>query len=941
MKRVLIIAYSAFVFILLMNVFYYISLYNKQISYIIELLDRQVQIIGSSVDATNNGFNSDLNQITFDEDLSKFFSNTDIQDQTKDKMKLFFSKYQDFVIEIKLFDLNKNEFTLKKDTESENGQWLQQPFLLHVQPKIYNTDTLIQENRKFDYYLPVIKNNSIIANIVVTVDYQRYFKEIFTVFNLKDYQWQWVISESGDIIYEPEKNVKSSSYSQLDKITGAIADGSVGHIIHSAEINGKKTELISSFYSTQLLQRNIGLVFSGPTDFFQKYIIRNSIFIVVGTLLLIQVIIYLFYKYFQSSKKEKESLEASEKMLMTLIEEMPVGVIIHNKNREIIKANKVAATEYSYLGESEMEGKIFPDYNLNEDSEYFSKNLGGAFNPDQFIILKKEIGEIVLYRNSIPVVFKGEEATMEILIDVTMLESARKQEAKANVAKSEFLARMSFEIRTPLNGIIGMTDVLNKFKLAPEISEIVGLLHRSTEVLLSIITDILDFSRIESGRMILDEIPFNLREEINYCIDLAKTYIDPGEINLNCFVEDTVPESIIGDPFRLRQVITNLLNHSISNTNRGEIQLKCFFKNSNNGIITLGFELLDTGVSFDKANLKKIFGEFVNIETKAGSTNDDSGFGTIISKQLVELMGGTLIAESPSGLSGNLGTKVVFTIMTYSNKRPKKEIARDSVTSFEQIKTMVITGSQNRDEEVLAALHKLGLDVSITTFQRSTVNQIKANINFPEDRYKFVVIFDDEEFDGFEAAKALSENKLVENFIFLMISKNDKKGNYLKCITLGIDHYLVKPFDISELVGIIQESFPLLENSASPVDIGKEKNEIQILVVEDNKMNQKVIGTMLKTLGYGYDLADDGISGYNCAKSKKYDLILMDLIMPEMDGFQAAQKIIDLYRNILIVAISADNMPETKRKAELSGIKDFISKPVRMEELKKLFAKHF
>jgi len=158
---------------------------------------------------------------------------------------------------------------------------------------------------------------------------------------------------------------------------------------------------------------------------------------------------------------------------------------------------------------------------------------------------------------------------------------------------------------------------------------------------------------------------------------------------------------------------------------------------------------------------------------------------------------------------------------------------------------------------------------------------------------------------------------------------------------LGIDHYLVKPFDISELVGIIQESFPLLDNSASSVDIGKEKNEIQILVVEDNKMNQKVIGTMLKTLGYSFDLADDGISGYNCAKSKKYDLILMDLIMPEMDGFQAAQKIIDLYRNILIVAISADNMPETKRKAELSGIKDFISKPVRMEELKKLFAKHF
>ena len=129
-----------------------------------------------------------------------------------------------------------------------------------------------------------------------------------------------------------------------------------------------------------------------------------------------------------------------------------------------------------------MKGKIFPETSLPGSSEYFSKNLGGSFNPDQFVIIKKEIGEIILYRNSIPVMFMGEEATMEILIDVTMLESARKQEAKANVAKSEFLARMSYEIRTPLNGIIGMTDVLNKYDLSSEVKDIVSLLHSSTEV---------------------------------------------------------------------------------------------------------------------------------------------------------------------------------------------------------------------------------------------------------------------------------------------------------------------------------------------------------------------------------------------------------------------------------------------------------------------------
>ena len=299
---------------------------------------------------------------------------------------------------------------------------------------------------------------------------KKYFTEIFSVFNLKDYQWQWVVSDSGEIIYDNNEN--KIEYSRLDAITKSLAAGSVENIIHKATINGKSREIISSYYSTQLLQRDLGLVFSAPTDFFQKYIIRNSLFIVLGTLLLVQLIIFIFWRYFKSQKSEMKRFETSEKMLVKLIEEMPVGVIIHNKNREIIKANKVAADHYSFADEAEMKDKISLRH-PSDDNDYFLKNLGGSFNPDQFVIIKKEIGEIVLFRNSIPVVFMGEEATMEILIDVTLLESARKQEAKANIAKSEFLTRMSYEIRTPLNGIIGMTDVLNKFEHSREVQEII------------------------------------------------------------------------------------------------------------------------------------------------------------------------------------------------------------------------------------------------------------------------------------------------------------------------------------------------------------------------------------------------------------------------------------------------------------------------------------
>jgi signal transduction histidine kinase/CheY-like chemotaxis protein len=939
MRKILILVYSAFLLIMLMNFFYYKNLYNNQINYIIKLLDQQVHIVGNSVDSTNYGFISDFNQINFEENLDQFFTDQISQNRALERMKLFFSKYENFITGIKLYDKNKNEFTLKKDAES--GDWLGQTFILHVQSEIFGIEQLVKDKRKFDYYLPVLnkKTNELFGNIVVTVDYQKYFTEIFSVFNLKDYQWQWVLDDSGQIIYDNNEN--RVEYSRLEAISKSLAAGSVENIIHKVTINGESREIISSFYSTQLLQRDLGLVFSAQTDLFQKYIIRNSLFIVLATLLLVQLIIIVFWRYFKAQKSEMKRFETSEKMLVKLIEEMPVGVIIHNESREIIKANKVAADLYSFADEEEMKGKIFPETSLPDDNDYFLKNLGSSFNREQFVIIKKEIGEIVLFRNSIPVVFMGEEAAMEILIDITLLESARKQEAKANIAKSEFLTRMSYEIRTPLNGIIGMTDVLNKFEHTREVAEIIRLLRRSTEVLLNIINDILDFSRIESGKMILDEIPFNIREEITYCTDLTKTYITDNDPNLLCTVDENVPESIIGDPYRLRQVLTNLLAHSVRNTEKGEIRLKCFVKQNINGMVTIGFELSDTGLSFDKATLKKIFGDYINIESKAATRNDGSGFGTILSRQLIEMMGGELQAESPSGISGDKGTRVTFSIVTYSNDRQIKNLSFEKIRSYDKVRTLVITGNQNRDEEVLGHLHRLGLSVSITTFQKSTINQIRTNMSYPDDRFSLVVIFDDEEFDGFEAAKIIWENSLSDKFIMFLISSNDKKGNYKKCITMGIDYYMIKPFAISDMLDIIKSSFPFIEDLSKSVDIKEARSDISILIVEDNIMNQKVIGTMLKSLGYSFDLANDGYAGYLQAKTRKYDLIFMDLIMPEMDGFESARKILEFDKSALIVAFTADNMPESKRKAELSGIRDFISKPVRIEELKRLIANYF
>jgi len=937
MKKILLITYSAFLIVILASVLVFKSLYSRQINSLSELLNRQVQIVGLAVDSTDNGFLSDLKEVMFSEDLEHFFSGEENQVRMREDMELFYSKYQDFITGIKIYDTNRNEFTLKKDEAINN--WLRQTFVLHVQGEIVEMEQLVPQGSFYNYYLPVMKNGQVEGNIVVSVDYNRYFNNLFSTYNLKDYQWQWVISDSGKVVFN--NNRDAVEYSGIQKIISALGKGSPGSLIHRVTENGKSRQIVSSFYPARLLNRNMELVFSSSTDVIQKNIALNVLIIAALTLAILQIVVTLFRKHSEKQKSEIERLSASEKMLFRLIEEMPVGVIIHNRNREIIKANRVAASQYSYQGPEEMQGKIFPEISLSTNSEYFSKNLGGSFRPDQFVILKKEIGEVVLFRNSIPVNFQGEDANMELLIDVTILESARKEQAEANSAKSEFLARMSYEIRTPLNGIIGITDLLSHHDLKGEMKDLVSLLRRSSEVLQNIVTDILDFSRIETGKMILDELPFNFREEFSFCIDLASTYLEDKEVRLSATVSEEVPEDIIGDPFRLRQIITNLLNYSISNTQAGEIRLSCRVRDRNNGAITLEFELKDTGRYYDKAALKKIFGEFVSSGAGPVAGHSGSWSGTVLARQLIELMGGELTAESPSGLDGEHGVKISFTIITWSSDVQVKDLEPEKILSFSQIKTLVITSNQNRDELVLNSLHKLGLNLSVTTFQKSTINQIKAAFKAESEGYRLVIIMNEKDFDGFEVARNLWENGLSEKLLEIMISSFDERGNYVKCITTGIDHYIVKPFDSAELMKAIQAGFPFIESTAVAIDTLDLRQDLSILVIEDNKMNQKVIRSLLAGMGYQCDLADDGLSGYVQAKSKRYDIIFMDLIMPRMYGFESARKIMEHDRTNLIVAFSADNMPDSQRKARMSGIREFIPKPVRMEDIKLLFARYF
>jgi CheY-like chemotaxis protein/signal transduction histidine kinase len=933
-KKITLVAYSAFLLLIVVMALFYSSLYRNQIEYSNKILDRQVMIAGSDIDNTSMYIVSDLTEIDFSEDITDFFTNPLVNERAREKMKLYYSRYEDIVVGLMLFNTEGDVYTLFKD--EERNSWLDGSYRAQTVPQIYTTEKLEPDRDKYKFYLPVLKDGQILGNLVITVDLNRFFSRIFVKYDLEQYQWQWVVNDTGAVVFD--NNEVRASYNRLDRITLALEDGNSGRLTHIMKNDNNTSEIISSFYPVNIFGIDYGIVFSAPTDFFQKYIVRNSIILGIVTVLAILFIILSFRYFVRKQARRLNITSESEESLLAVIDQMPVGFIIYNTGREIIRANSKAAALFSYGSEKEMTGRLVPDLSRND----YPGDFPERFSHGRVIKLPGSDGDKIIFLNSVPVRYLGEEVTMEVLIDVTSLELARRQEADANIAKSELLARMSFEIRTPLNGILGMTEMLTRADLPEESKEIARLLRRSADLLLSIINDIFDVSKMETGKMILDEIPFRLREEVAYCLNLVRRENPEALVNFVSQVDQSVPENLIGDPYRLRQVITNLLNNSLAGTQTGDIKLGCRVMRSEGNQFTLEFTISDTGNNYTRAEIKKLFGDYIANLAERSEWSEDLKLGPILARQLTELMGGSLTAESPAGVDASgqeKGLKVIFTIKVHLNEKIAKHLDLGNYRDAMDIRTLAITGTNGRDDDFLSIMHRIGLPVSVTSFQKHTISQIKTSLASEQGRYILLVIFDEPDTDGFQAAKALMDAGLTGEHIVLMFTSRDPKGHYARCVDLGIDHLLVKPFAVEDLLNVLKDHFPAFRGPSARLS-GNKADLPEILVVDDNYLNRKVVGSLLRVLGVKAEFASGGAEAIDMAREKSYDLILMDLIMPETDGFEAARTIIGFDRNTQIIALSADTMPETRQKAEKTGMKELLSKPVTVEELRRVIDRY-
>lgn len=917
---------------MLVTAVFYLSLYRNQIDYSNKILDRQVVIAGSDIDNTSMYIVSDLTEIDFSDDISGFFTDPVVNERVMERMKLYYSKYEDIIVGLMLYNSYGDVYTLFKD--EERNSWLDGSYRAQNVPEIYEVESLEPDRDRYKYYLPVLKDGEALGNLVLTIDFSKFFSRVLAKYNLEQYQWQWVINDTAAIIFD--NYGREIKYSQLQKIADAISEGTSGRLTHRIESGGIANEILSAYYPVTLFGLEFGIVFSSPTDFFRKFMVRNSIILGVLTMLTLLFVIFLFR--FSARKQNKRLAETSdsELTLLSIIDQMPVGLLIYNSAREVLRANRQAAEIFSYKDENEMTGKLMPDLSRNEPG---TDSVSGD---SRIIKLGGAGGDRNIFRNSIPLKFRGEDSTLEVLVDVTSLELARRQEAEANIAKSELLARMSFEIRTPLNGILGMTEMLNRAELSEETKEVAMLLRRSADLLLNIINDIFDVSKVESGRMILDEIPFRLREQVDYCLFLVRRENPDTIVNFTSSVDQSVPENLIGDPYRLRQVITNLLNNSLAGTQTGEINVRCHVKKSEGNRYVLEFTVTDTGMNYTKAEIKRMFGDYITSLSERSDWAEDLKLGPILARQLTELMGGELKAESPAGKDNSRkerGLRVTFTINVHLNEKITKHLDLNNYNKVSDLRTLVITGTQGRDDDFLGVMHRIGLPVSVTSFQKHTISQIKTSLKNEQGRYALLVIFDEPDSDGFKIAKELLDAGLTGEHIVLMFTSRDPRGHYAKCVDLGVDHLLVKPFAGEDLLDVLKDHFPALKGHKGLATANEEGQPV-ILVVDDNYLNRRVVGSLLKVMGVRAEFAASAEEALSQVKENTYDLILMDLIMPGIDGFEAAKIIMDRDNSMPVVALSADTMPETRKRVEQTGMKELLTKPVTVDELRRVIDRY-
>ncbi|MCK5136678.1 MAG: response regulator [Bacteroidales bacterium] len=930
-----------------------ITIFNinkRNIIFLNETILSQSQRCGEYMETTLLQFSSDINYELNMYNYSEIFGDPAKFREATQSLRLFYTKYRDLITNISVYDNKKNFYALYLEAEDnfrKSDRFVVDSFPTKTQKRLYPRNRVEQQGSILKYYYPYFGQDVVKGNVMVEVDIERFAKEIFHLYPVgKTVHWQWILGVDGTIILHNFPN-DSFHIEHLEILVDSVGAEATGILTHTC-INGKGTrhKVYTAYYPLSIYSRKMGIMFSVSRNEFSNFILHRSLLVAIFSQLLVTgLVIYLLISLSIQKKKERR-LKLSEIVFRQIIEHFPMGIMIIDE-MNIIRNINSAAQKMLFLGKTDnLVGKDFSKQFLISNRYLLSDGPSPFRDDSHYLYYEKDGIETVIYRSEKVTSIGGEELKLIALIDVSSLEKSRKVEVAANKAKSDFLAAMSHEIRTPMNGILGMVNNVLEQKTSKELKGKIEVIKRSADLLMTIINDILDFSKIEAGRMMLEEIPFILFDELELVGELFRPLAEEKELELTIDLKEDVPNKLIGDPFRLRQVITNLVSNAIKFTEKGSIVIGAALMDSYKSQVNILFSVEDTGIGIPQDRIKEIFGSYTQARGSVTRKFGGTGLGTTIAKQLVELMHGEIWVESPSTISMEEkfpGSKFSFTIDAYSNERIPKTFNFEHISRLGEISALILTKESNPSKNTMARmLGNFGLNVVTKIYQDSSVDSVIHHLQVKKDNYHLIVLVDKNQLDGFAIAQEMQNRNLTNHFPIVLVSSNDKSGNYKICRKLGIDYYLIEPFETKEVFDILSDNYPGIEDrkSLEPM-LNALPSELSILIAEDNLINQKVAQSIFKNIGYEIDIAKNGREAVEFVEKSKYDVVFMDLLMPETDGYQATEEIRKAGHTLPIIAMSADEDGVTRAAAFKAGMNDYVMKPARVENIKQLLIKLF